>query len=371
MLPSPLLKSRHAGYHGPGAPQRFFEGWYYRVSLPKEGESFAFMYSIEDPGREKSTSGGFAQVLGPKDERVYQILPNTQQFWASRQQLALGHWHECTQTSPALELGYLPPETFDKTVLWGYQATDQLNQGLIHDAQGNVVRWQYRIEPEYGWGLERNLATMGLFSYLPVFEPGWQILMNRGAATGWVEWKGERYEFSGAPAYGEKNWGGAFPKKWFWVQANAFSEEPDLALISGGGIRGVLWGEESVAMAGLHYQGKFYEFMPTKGETEIHCTVQPWGHWQIEAEYRGYRLGIEGISPDPSPSELGETGDPLSGIELLAPTLEGPQFVCRDSLLGKVLLKLYRPRGRVVVEAQTNLGGLETGGGPWDGVWKF
>lgn len=364
MLPSPLLKSRHAGYHGPGSPRRFFEGWYYRISLPTEGESFAFMYSIEDPGREKSTSGGFAQVLGPKDERVYQIFPDTKQFWASTQQLALGHWHEGAGT-PA-PLGYLPPETFDKAVLWGYQATDQLNQGLIHDERGSVVRWQYSIEPQYGWGLERNLATMGLFSYLPVFEPGWQILMNRGRATGWVEWKGQRYEFSGAPAYGEKNWGGAFPKKWFWVQANAFEQEPDLALISGGGIRGVLWTEESVAMAGLHYHGKFYEFMPTKGD-KIHCAIQPWGHWQIEAEGRGYRLEIEGTSP----GKLDETGDELSGIELLAPTLEGPQFVCRDSLLGNVSLKLSGPRGRVLVEAQTRLGGLETGGGPWDGLWKF
>jgi tocopherol cyclase len=364
MLPSPILKSRHAGYHGPGAPRRFFEGWYYRISLPIEGESFAFMYSIEDPGREKSTSGGFAQVLGPKDERVYQLFSDTKQFWASTQQLALGHWHEGTGTAAPLD--YLSPETFDKTVLWGYQATDQLNQGMIHDEQGSVVRWQYSIEPQYGWGLERNLATMGLFSYLPVFEPGWQILMNRGRATGWVEWKGQRYDFSGAPAYGEKNWGGAFPKKWFWVQANAFVQEPDLALISGGGIRGVLWTEESVAMAGLHYQGKFYEFMPTKGD-EIHCAIQPWGHWQIEAEGRGYRLEIEGTSP----GKLGETGEELSGIELLAPTLEGPQFVCRDSLLGDVSLKLSGPRGRVLVEAQSSLGGLETGGGPWDGLWKF
>lgn len=361
MLPPPILKTRHAGYHGPGSPQRFFEGWYYRISLPTEGESFAFMYSIEDPGREKSTSGGFAQVLGPQDERVYQLFPDTKQFWASKQQLALGHWHEGTGTpSP---LGYLPPERFDKTVLWGYQATDQINQGMIHDAQGNIVRWHYRIEPEYGWGLERNLATMGLFSYLPVFEPGWQILMNRGLATGWVEWKGQRYEFSGAPAYGEKNWGGAFPKKWFWVQANAFDREPDLALISGGGIRGVLWREESIAMAGLHYRGKFYEFMPPKGETEIHCAIQPWGSWQIEAECRGYRLEIEGTSP------AGPGG--IGGIELLAPTLEGPRFVCRDSLLGNVSLKLSRLRGNVLVEAQTNLGGLETGGGPWNGLWKF
>lgn len=35
--------------------------------------------------------------------------------------------------------------------------------------------------------------------------------------AGWIEWGGERYEFEDAPSYSEKNWGGSFPLKWFWV----------------------------------------------------------------------------------------------------------------------------------------------------------
>lgn len=37
---------------------------------------------------------------------------------------------------------------------------------------------------------------------------------------GWIEWDGERFEFQDAPSYSEKNWGGAFPRKWFWVNIN-------------------------------------------------------------------------------------------------------------------------------------------------------
>ena len=33
-----------------------------------------------------------------------------------------------------------------------------------------------------------------------------------------VEWGERRYEFTDAPTYSEKNWGGAFPLKWFWMQ---------------------------------------------------------------------------------------------------------------------------------------------------------
>lgn len=36
---------------------------------------------------------------------------------------------------------------------------------------------------------------------------------------GWIEWDGERFEFENAPSYSEKNWGGAFPRKWFWVSS--------------------------------------------------------------------------------------------------------------------------------------------------------
>lgn len=35
--------------------------------------------------------------------------------------------------------------------------------------------------------------------------------------AGWIEWGGKRYEFEDAPSYSEKNWGGSFPLKWFWV----------------------------------------------------------------------------------------------------------------------------------------------------------
>ncbi len=49
-----------------------------------------------------------------------------------------------------------------------------------------------------------------------------QVMMAQGRATGWIEWGGERFDFQDAPAYSEKNWGGGFPKQWFWVQCDAF-----------------------------------------------------------------------------------------------------------------------------------------------------
>ena len=58
---TPSTQTPHSGYHWDGSDRRFFEGWYYRVTLPT-GETFAFMYSIEDPIGGKTHSGGAAQI---------------------------------------------------------------------------------------------------------------------------------------------------------------------------------------------------------------------------------------------------------------------------------------------------------------------
>lgn len=41
--------------------------------------------------------------------------------------------------------------------------------------------------------------------------------------VGWIEWGDKRYEFKNAPSYSEKNWGGGFPRKWFWVHGKHIS----------------------------------------------------------------------------------------------------------------------------------------------------
>ncbi|HBE32945.1 MAG TPA: tocopherol cyclase, partial [Cyanobacteria bacterium UBA11368] len=57
------IQTPHSGYHWDGSDRRFFEGWYYRVTLPEDRQTFAFMYSIEDPIGGKPYSGGGAQIL--------------------------------------------------------------------------------------------------------------------------------------------------------------------------------------------------------------------------------------------------------------------------------------------------------------------
>ena len=87
----------------------------------------------------------------------------------------------------------------------------------------------------------RATSTAGWLSSLPVFEPHYQITMAHGLATGWIETNGARVEFAKAPAYSEKNWGGAgFPSRWFWLQCNSFRDVQGLSVTATGGNRGVV-----------------------------------------------------------------------------------------------------------------------------------
>lgn len=344
------LQTPHSGYHWDGISQRFFEGWYFRITLPEIQENFAFMYSIDDPIGGQPHSGGVAQILGPNEQYLCRTFPNVQGFWADKSALGLGHWGK---TDLQIKPQFLSPDQFEHHIQQGYQVTAGLNQGFIHDPGSNqYCRWRYEIQPIYGWGNPQNWqqSTGGLLSYLPIFEPGWQVLMAHGLATGWIDWNGKLYQFIDAPTYGEKNWGCSFPQKWFWINCNSFSDTNDLALTAAGGIRQVLWWSEEVAMVGIHYQGNFYEFAPWN--SQVNWQIEPWGKWQVQANNEKFAVKLTGTTD-------------LPGTFVRVPTEKGLIFNCRDTLKGQLNLILCDRNGAVILDANSLMGGLEVGGSPW------
>ncbi|HEY9648127.1 MAG TPA: tocopherol cyclase family protein, partial [Chroococcidiopsis sp.] len=139
------LQTPHSGYHWDGGDRPFFEGWYFRLTLPEGGPSFAFMYSIEHPN-----GGGAAQVMGPGDGYFCRTFPDPSQFWAWAHALGLGH-----SRRPPGHLDsprYLTVTEFERQVLEGqirdgYQVTATHHQGALHDPKGDRVRWHYTVEP--------------------------------------------------------------------------------------------------------------------------------------------------------------------------------------------------------------------------------
>lgn len=357
LLAPNILQTPHSGFHWNGRTH-YFEGWYYRLTLPQIRQTFAFMYSIQDPVGGTAVSGGAAQILGPDETYLCRTLPDVRLFWAWPQALGHGHWRKAEEFCP---VGYLEPDQFERQVREGYQVTATWHQGRLQNpGTGQIAHWQFRIKPIYGWGSPKAIqqSTAGWLSHLQIFEPGWQILMAHGLATGWIDWNGQRYIFENIPAYGEKNWGGAFPQKWFWLNCNTFIQEPDLTLTAGGGRRQVLGWMESVAMVGIHYRGTFYEFVPWNAT--VQWEVHPWGYWSMRAKNSHYHVHLTGSTTQPP-------------THIQAPTQNGLAFLCRDTTQGQLHLKLWQQRSNhaeLVLEADSTLACLEVGGGPWEQVWR-
>ncbi|MCO5601500.1 hypothetical protein L7F22_055621 [Adiantum nelumboides] len=226
------------------------------------------------------------------------------------------------------------------------------------------IKWAYSTKPVFGWGdtTSKQKATAGWLAALPVFEPHWQVCMASGLSTGWIEWGDRRFEFQDVPSYVEKNWGGTFPKKWFWAQCNAFKDAPSISLTVGGGRRylPLTRSYEEVALVAVHYEGKFYEFVPWKGPVE--WEIRPWGYWHLKAHNAHYEVELEGTTKD-------------SGTALLCPTESGLAPLCRDTFFGDLKLVIRErtktsSRGKVILSVTSDLAALEVGGGPWDITWK-
>lgn len=342
----------HSGYHFDGSPRRFFEGWYFKVALPDApGAQLAWMYSVELPAGGAGAGVG-AQVMGPQDGYLCTHAREVGGFRASQRHLSLRH-----AFGPAAENAWFDASATRHS---GSLAARQDTAGPGPESTVGTCRWDYVTRPVSGWGGDAGAtqrSTAGWLAAVPVFEPHWQVLMSHGLSTGWVEWGGERFDFVDAPTYAEKNWGGAFPRKWFWAQCNSFDGEPGLALTAGGGTRDLpLFGSaEDVAMLGVHYGGRFYSVVPWEGR--VSWSVAPWGRWSIR-----------GVSDDGTEIELEAQCDAGAGTALRAPTAEGLREVCRDTFQGRATLTV-RSGGREVVRATTSSAALETGGGPWDGDW--
>ncbi len=344
------MQTPHSGYHWNGIDRGFFEGWYFRLTLPKINESFAFMYSIEDPLNLSARSGGAVQIIGIGEQYIRHNLPNVSKFWAAKDYLGLGHWGE---TNLDILPQLLPVDRFDRQIKTGYQVTATLHQGALPDRD---CHWCYQTIPVYDWGQlhQPQQATAGWLSFFPVVDPGWQVLMAHGLATGWIEWRGEKYEFSNAPAYSEKNWGHSFPDRWFWINCNSFNDTIGLALTAAGGKRKVLWTTEEVAIIGIHYRDRFYEFAPWN--SQISWQIYPWGKWQMQAINPDFKVELTGITE-------------LAGTMVSTPMEQGLVICCRDTLKGQLTIDLSTRQGDRIVSTTSDRAGLEVGGEAWDRVW--
>ncbi|GJM90865.1 hypothetical protein PR202_ga07186 [Eleusine coracana subsp. coracana] len=283
-------------YHFDGTARPFFEGWYFKVSIPEQRQSFCFMYSVENPL--------FRDGMSDLDRSKY--VPNVQ-----------------------------------------------------------TARWEYNTRPVYGWGdiNSKQLSTAGWLAAFPFFEPHWQICMSGGLSTG-------PYMFLFSSHVSFVPYRLTMPMQLIkqslsmQIQCNVFSgASGEVALTAAGGLRKIGLGEtyESPSLIGIHYEGKFYEFVPWTGT--VSWDIAPWGQWKMSGENKNHLVEIEATTTEP-------------GTALRAPTMEaGLVPACKDTCYGDLRLQLWEKKydggkGKMILDATSNMAALEVGGGPWFNGWK-
>lgn len=296
----------------------FFEGWFIRLVTPC-GRSLALILSID------TQSGGKLQVLDSthtlhaRDVPAHGFLgsPSSSVFAA----------HECAS-----------PRSF-------YEVRRDGMRGAVRD-----VVWDVRWAETLGWGRRgRSVDTGTWATRWGRVDPGWQVLLAGAVVReGFVRVDERVVDVRHAHVYVEKNWGVAFPRKWWWLTANHWTREHDLALTAVGAVRRTrAGGEEVVALVGVAWRGEFWEFANWNARC-IQWQVA-WGRWQVHAHSRnGWRVHVVASTDH-------------DGVGVYGPGDTGMERNCRDCVNARVDLALWKDdvlvAQKVSHAAQVEIGG--------------
>eukprot|EP00871_Galdieria_phlegrea_P001396 jgi/Galph1/2257/GphlegSOOS_G963.1 len=330
--------------------QIFFEGYYFRVSVPQLQESFSIIYALE---RQNNVWKYSAQVLNTESILLHTF--QNAEFWYHDETFGMGQWQFNKSEKERLVLGVtrrLDPSCFLKEIPFGFQWTWQHHCGRLIDNEDNALQcsWSLDITPWSGWGSRGRVpqkSTASWLSHIPyLFDPGYQVLMAHGFVNGWIQWKDQYYPIEHCPVYVEKNWGQSFPKRWFWLQCNCFCGEADLSVTSLGATRRALLekargGEET----SIYSMGSF-----------------SMGYWWVSAESVDYHVELVAYCDCP-------------GHILLGPSREGLQPNTKESLLGYMNIHLTeKSSGCTLVNDYSRVAAVEVGSQDeanlWNQPWK-
>lgn len=188
----------------------------------------------------------------------------------------------------------------------------------------------------------------GVFSSVPFLNQYWHPYRLGGRASGTVTHQDQRWEFTDAKLYCERNWGAGFPLRWWWGQAHDFGDA-DVSVAFSGGLLELGPLNRDVTGVVVRLGDRVISITPP-ALVSSSCDVQ---RWHIDARTLRYRVELEGrgtpdgphVLPVPLPAERRNID---TDYEYLAGTLH-----CR-----------VREWGRVIFEGTSTLAGLEVGSRP-------
>ena len=188
----------------------------------------------------------------------------------------------------------------------------------------------------------------GVFSSVPFLNQYWHPYRLGGKASGTATCGDQRWTFTDATVYCERNWGAGFPLRWWWGQAHDFGGD-DVSVAFSGGLLELGPLRREVTGVVVRLQDRLLRITPPALVSSA-CDVQ---RWQIDARTARYRVRLDGrgngagphVLPVPLPFDRRNID---TDYEYLAGTLR-----CTVS-----------EWGRTIFEGTSELAGLEIGSRP-------
>ncbi|GAB0497553.1 hypothetical protein MMPV_008888 [Pyropia vietnamensis] len=411
-LPPPYVPPPHSGAHPPptgrrgGAGSTYFEGWFLRLVSPTPPHSSVGLVFAIVASKGVYTDGS-VQVLLPAGDVVFEAFPPLDRggsFYAARDALGVAHWpHEAGAYVSTGAEGYDADrsgggggggecdstgggrERRSSRDRHGYEFSAAGSRGRLvgggngrenggsGDGGGNGAAWDVTFTDLVGyggrWGAPpRSTGTWA--SHWRGLDPGYQILITSGRAAGWVapgrsgcvDGDGAddtgRIDVTGWWVYAEKNWGSAFPRRWWWLTAPF----PWGSVTAVGATRRLGPAEEVVGLISVTAGGVLYEFANWSA-TRLTWSVGWARGWTATATaYTGHTVVVSGVT-------MVGTAAEQAGVAVAGPDAGGGMGVpIRDALSGRVRVEVRAPPsagGGVLVAGVCGGGGMLEVGGDW------
>lgn len=217
-----------------------------------------------------------------------------------------------------------------------HASEDRLSIDLGPDAQLDVSFRDLSPWPR------RAVGGLGMAHWLPALGQYWHPHLLSARADGEIRIGSERYSLDGARVYAEKNWGSAFPRRWWWGQAHDF-ERDDVCVAFAGGELGLGFSATAVV---VRVGG---ELVRLSCPTAIVRTEADQARWQLTGRGPRHTVELEGVA----------CGEPYA-LPVPIPAERRCEGWAHQQLAGRMWLRVRRGP-HVVFEGETELAGLEYG----------
>ena len=248
------------------------------------------------------------------------------------------------------------PGGFSRTALTRSAAAERDRFGMRAEEalRGDAQRVAVDLGPDAGLDATfhdpvrwpRRGGALGVAHVIPGLPHYWHPVVLSARVRGRVHAARAVHDLDGAVAYAEKNWGGAFPGRWWWGHAAAF-EDPGVSVSFAGGHIPLLGCTVAPTAVVVRLGRRVIALAPPRARTRVSLGVDA---WRLRTRAPGMTVEIDGAG----------AGVPAHDLLVPLPGAGSAEERSRQHLAGRLELRVRRGR-QVLFAGASPLAGLELG----------